>query len=169
METQSYDAGGATTKELREMRRQQDLGVPARPLFGRLPVARVIPQNLHSVMDYAGAAALIWAGVRADSAAAITTGVALGVADAATSVMTDYRLSVAKIIPIEVHEALDYVVGLGALLAPLWFGKRKGDRKAATTHLLVAASLLVGSLLTDYRAQEGRVWPRTERLLGTQL
>jgi hypothetical protein len=165
METQSYDAGGATLDELDEATSQQAAGIEARPLFGRLPLARLIPQDLHSVMDYAGAATLLYAGITASSTAARATGIALGTADFATSFMTDYRLSAFKVIPIEVHEALDYVVGLGALLAPLWFGKRRRDRKAAITHLVVGASLIVGSLLTDYRARRGRTWPRVQRAL----
>src|SRR5437763_1625723 len=80
--------------------------IPSRPLLGVLPVARVIPQDLHSVMDYAGGLALAVAGQMSRSAAARAAGMALGGSAAATALMTDYRLSLAKLIPIEVHEAL---------------------------------------------------------------
>jgi hypothetical protein len=167
-ETRPTDTGAATTPELTEIDRQRALGIPARPLFGRLPVARRIPQDVHAVMDYAGSALLVWAGLRADSVAATATGVALGVAQAATSLLTDYRPSGAKLVPIEVHQALDHAVGLTALLAPLWMGKRRRDRQAAAVHLVVGGALVLGSLLTDYRARHGRTWPAAQRLLGTQ-
>jgi hypothetical protein len=167
METQPFDVGGATLDELEAMERARIGGIGSRPLFGVLPIARVIPMDVHSVMDYASAATLLYAGLSADGAAARATGIALGVADAATSFMTDYRLSGPKLIPIEVHQALDYAVGLTAMLAPLWLGKRRrSDRRASLLHVLVGASVLVASLFTDYRAYRGRTWPRVERALG---
>jgi hypothetical protein len=166
MDTLSPEAGEQTVDEWKEIPRRQRTGIPSRPLFGRLPLARKIPQDLHSVLDYASATTLLLAGMIADSRAARTTGIVLGAADAATSFMTDYRLSGPKLVPIEVHEALDYMAGIGAMLAPLWFGKRKGDRAAAIMHVLVGAGTIVVSLFTDYRAQRGRTWPRVQRALG---
>jgi hypothetical protein len=168
METRPYEAGGgAPLDELRGMERQRRDGVASSPLFGVLPIARVIPQDVHSVGDYASAATLLIAGLTAKGPAARATGIALGVADAATSFMTDYRLSGFKIIPIEVHQALDYVAGVTAMLAPLWFGKgRRRDRRASFLHILVGAAVVGVSLVTDYRASRGRTWPRVQRVLG---
>jgi hypothetical protein len=169
METGRQDAGGEildeTVEEANELAEQDEKGIPSEPLFGRLPLARAIPQDVHSVLDYAGAATLFFAGLSARSPAARATGITLGLADAATSFMTDYRLSGPKLIPIEVHETLDYVVGISALLAPLWLGKRRGDRTARLLHVLVGASVILVSMVTDYRARRGRAWPRLQRLL----
>jgi hypothetical protein len=82
----------------------------------------------------------------------------LGVADASASALTDYRLSLAKVIPIEVHEALDYAVGLGAIAAPFLLGYRRKDRMASWLHIATGLTVIVGSLFTDYRAKRGVTW-----------
>jgi hypothetical protein len=133
-------------------------GIPSRPLLGRLPLARVIPQDVHSVLDYTGGLALGIGGLLADSRAGRVTGLSIGTAAAATSLMTDYRMSVAKVIPIEVHEALDYVVGFGAVAAPFALGYWKKDPVAALMHVAVGATVILGSLFTDYRARRGISW-----------
>jgi hypothetical protein len=152
-----------TMEELAGIRRdelQSALGelsdtIPARPLAGVLPVARVIPQDVHSVMDYVGGAALIAAGVASGVPAACTAGIAMGAGSAGASLMTDYRLSLAKLIPIEVHEVLDYVTGVSAIAAPFLFGYRRRSKLATIAHVAVGLTIIVGSLFTDYRAVRG--------------
>src|SRR4051812_18704175 len=82
-------------------------GVPSRPLFGRLPLARLIPQDVHSVMDYVDAATVM-AGALSRSRRAKMMSLLLGSSGALVSALTDYRLSVAKVIPIEAHEVIDH-------------------------------------------------------------
>ena len=48
--------------------------------------------------------------------------IALGASVIGVSCLTDYRLSLAKVIPIRVHEALDYVWGASCIAAPFVFG-----------------------------------------------
>jgi hypothetical protein len=80
-------------------------GIPSRPLFG-LPLARLIPQDIHSVMDYVDALAYGSGAVMSDDPRAKLASVLLGASGAGVSLITDYRLSIAKIIPIEAHEAI---------------------------------------------------------------
>lgn len=152
----TYDAGGAGLGELGTVEHERRSGMPSRPLFGRLPLKRVIPQDLHSVLDYTGGLTLGAAGLMADSQAARVTGTVLSAAVIGASAVTDYRLSLAKLIPIEVHEVLDYLAGFAAVAAPFALGYHRRDPLAATLHAVVGATMIVGSLFTDYRAQRGR-------------
>ena len=83
-------------------------GTPSRKLVG-LPITRVIPMDVHTMADYAGALTIAALSSRARSKEARLTGAALGAATIAVSLLTDYRISAVKLIPIEMHEVLDYV------------------------------------------------------------
>src|SRR4051812_8206542 len=99
-------------------------GIPSKPLLGVLPLRRLIPQDVHSVLDYVSSAGLEVAGL-CGSATAKMAGLMLSGSVLMTSLLTDYRLSVAKVLPIEVHEILDHVSGLGAIAAPFALGYQK--------------------------------------------
>ncbi|MEO7094168.1 MAG: hypothetical protein ABI175_13015 [Polyangiales bacterium] len=129
--------------------------LPSRPLLGKLPVARVVPQDVHSVIDYANALGALSTAIFADSTTAKIAGAALGASGATVSLLTDYRLSVAKIIPIEAHEAIDHGWGLLAIAAPFALGYYRKDPATAALHVMLGASTILVSLFTDYRAAEG--------------
>ncbi|WP_244237522.1 SPW repeat domain-containing protein [Corallococcus llansteffanensis] len=143
----------------REWRRLVDhsaaAGILSRPLLGRLPLRRVVPQDVHSLLDYAGGAALVAAGLASGGGAAKAAGWVLGGAALGVSLLTDYRLSLTKLIPIEAHEIADYVYGLGAVAAPFVLGYAKRRPAVAAVHVLVGLSAVVASLFTDYRCQTG--------------
>jgi hypothetical protein len=136
---------------------------PARKLFKILPVARVIPQDVHSVMDYVSAAGCMSAAFFADKASAKVAAFGMGGTYAVTSALTDYRLSVAKVLPIEVHEVLDYVNGIGQIAAPFALGYWKKDRISSLIHIVGGATLILLSMFTDYRAQKGVTVGRANR------
>src|SRR5690606_13843639 len=69
--------------------------VPSKPLLGVLPLARVVPQDVHSVIDYLSAGAYLVSAKLARTPEARAVGAALAVGVAGTSALTDYRLSVA--------------------------------------------------------------------------
>lgn len=130
-------------------------GLPSRPLWGRLPLARVIPQDVHSAFDYADAAAAVAAGVVSDCPRARAASLLLGGAGFGAAALTDYRLSLLKVIPIEVHEAIDYVFALSALAAPFALGYRRTAPRVAALHVALGLGTILASLLTDYRAYRG--------------
>src|SRR6478672_5832623 len=108
-------------KELKRMRRRMfakgaNAGVISPPLLG-LPLRRVIPADVHSLMDYQGAATAVVAGALAGEAAAVA-GAILGLSRAAISLVTDYRMSAVKFLPVAVHEVADYIWGFAAIAAP---------------------------------------------------
>jgi hypothetical protein len=138
-------------------------GIPAQPLLGRLPLRRLIPQDVHSLLDYQGALTVAGVGLLSGSNAARTAGLALGGMNLATSLLTDYRLSVKKLVPIEVHEAIDHVWGLSVIAAPFVFGYARRNRLATLVQVLVGASTILASLYTDYRSQRGVQWGKGRR------
>jgi hypothetical protein len=90
-------------------------------------------------------------------------GIALGVGLGGASLAADYRLSAAKLLPIETHEKVDYVTGLTAIAAPFLLGYVKKDPIAAMLHVGLGLGTLVTSLLTDYRATMGVSGPMRSR------
>jgi hypothetical protein len=66
--------------------------------------------------------------------------------------MTDYRLSLAKVIPIRVHEAIDYAWGMSCIAAPFALGYWKSSPRTALTHVMVGAGTILASMFTDYRS-----------------
>lgn len=150
------DEPGLLRREVhRALDRSAAAGILSRPLFGRLPLRRWVPQDVHSLLDYKGGAAVIAAGLLADDARARAAGWALGGAVIGVSLATDYRMSLTKLIPIEAHELADYAYGVGAILAPFILGYARRSPVAAAVHVVVGLSTILASLVTDYRCQTG--------------
>lgn len=137
--------------------------VPSKPLLGVLPLARVIPMDLHSVADYLCAGSYALSARLARTRRGRFVGIALGASVGGASLATDYRLSLVKAIPIEVHEVLDHVSGLSAISMPFLLGYAKRDPLASFVQIATGLVACVASLFTDYRASKGRTWPRRWR------
>jgi|GEM_PF-1748067 len=135
-------------------------GILARPVARVLPLARWIPQDVHSVLDYAGALTLATAAIVARDPVGRTTGWALAAAGGGVSAVTDYRLSLAKLVPIEVHEVIDHVWGISAAALPFLLGFHRRSRLSTLLSLGAGISTVLASLVTDYRAQRGVSWTR---------
>ena len=154
--TQTHTAG--TTKRRIDFEdRTLSHGTPPGKLLGILPLARVIPQDVHSVMDY-GSGMMVMAGAMMadDDPVAEIASLALGGSVIGVSAITDYRLSLAKILPVKAHEVLDYVWGMSAIAAPFVLGYWKKSPRAALVHVIAGAGTIMSSLFTDYRAYRNR-------------
>lgn len=130
-------------------------GLPARSLAG-LPLARAIPQDVHSIIDYATALAVAVAGFVAGGRRARIACSVIGGVGVAQSLVSDYRLSAVKIMPIELHEVRDYVWGAVNLAAPFVLGYRKRDRVASAVQMVAGATVILAALFTDYRGWKRR-------------
>jgi len=130
-------------------------GTPSRPLLGRLPLARLIPQDVHSVLDYVDAATVFSGAVLSACPKARAASLVIGGSGAGLSAVTDYRLSLAKVIPIEAHEVIDYAFGVSAISAPFLFGYYKTAPITAAMHVATGVGTILASLFTDYRAYRG--------------
>jgi hypothetical protein len=135
-----------------EIKRPLSKGALSRPLFGVLPLARLIPQDVHSVMDYANGLAAGSGALMTDDPAARIASIALAAVVTGASAVTDYRLSAAKLLPIEQHEVADHLWGLAAIAAPFVFGYWKRAPRVALMHVIAGAGTIAASLLTDYRS-----------------
>jgi hypothetical protein len=127
-------------------------GEPAEPLLRVLPIKRWIPMDVHSVMDYLDGLTAASGYLTADDDASYWASIGLGASVIGVSLMTDYRLSVAKIIPIRAHETLDYLWGAACIAAPFVLGYWKKSPVTAMTHVAVGAGSILASLFTDYRS-----------------
>jgi len=137
--------------------------IPAKPLFGVLPLARVIPQDIHSVGDYLVAGAYFASAALARTKRGRATGILLGLAVGGASAVTDYRLSLAKVISIELHELLDHASGVKAIAAPLVLGYVRKDPVASALQMIAGLGTIALSLFTDYRAERGLVRARRSK------
>jgi hypothetical protein len=131
------------------------VGEPSKPLLGRLPLARVIPQDVHSVMDYLDGIGVMAGALLTSCPRAKASSWVLGASAIVASSITDYKLSLAKVVPIEAHEAVDYAFGLSTVAAPFVLGYRKTAPRVAALHVAIGIGAIVASLFTDYRAYRG--------------
>lgn len=147
----SMDEGGSS---LSEATQKLSRGIPSEPLLGALPLARIIPQDVHSVVDY-GNGLMVGYGITSSDPRAKMASIILAASVVGVSAITDYRLSLAKIVPIEAHEAIDHIWGLSAIAAPFVFGYWKTSPKVAVAHVVTGVATILASLVTDYRAYRG--------------
>ncbi len=137
--------------------------VPSKPLLGVLPLARAVPQDAHTMMDWMASALCAASAAVASTNRACVAGTVFAASGAGVSATTDYRLGAAKWIPIEVHESIDYAWGASVALAPFVLGYAKRDRLATILQVAAGLSTILVSLFTDYRAVRGITWPRPSR------
>lgn len=136
-----------------------DERVPSKPLLGRLPLARVVPQDVHTGLDGLHAAGFALSAVVARTARGRAVGAALSASLLGVSAVTDCRISAAKVVPVETHEGVDHLTALAAIAAPFVLGYARKDPVAALLHVGLGVGHLVTSLLTDYRAHHGLTLP----------
>lgn len=136
---------------------------PSKPVLGALPLARVVPQDAHSVLDWTASALTLASTFVARTTAGRVVGANLGMLGFASANLTDHRLGVVRVVPIEAHETFDYAWGAAAALSPFVFGYVRKDPVASALQIASGVCILAASLLTDYRARLGRVLPQRSR------
>ena len=158
METQSnVEMPGKSNGQFASAQQARTLSVgePAQPLLKVLPIKRWIPQDIHSMMDYVDgltvATGFFLPENKRDDAASWAS-LALGASVVGVSLLTDYRLSVAKIIPIRAHESAEYLWGASCIALPILLGYWKSSPRVAITHIAVGAGAMIASMFTDYRS-----------------
>jgi hypothetical protein len=110
---------------------------------------RFITPTLHGVADYTAGLGLLIApfllGLGESSSTAVWFSVATGLAVFAASLLTDYKLSIFKVIPFEGHLAIDLVVAVTFMIVPFALGFEGMDAiyywfNATVVFLVVALS-----------------------------
>ena len=109
---------------------------------------RVIPTRIHGMLDYLWGAALIASpylfGFSGDFVATTIASV-FGLGAIAYSLVTDYELGVARLVPMGLHLALDAAAGGLLALLPIFL---RLDGQAAWTFALFGLFSLAASFLT---------------------
>ena len=126
-------------------------GRTSRPLLGVLPLARLLPQDAHSVIDYAGSLFVGCCALFTAVPEARLASVALMAVGLVVSLCTDYRFSLFKIVPIEGHEAMDYLLGLAMIVSPFLLGYHTAAPLVAGLHVASGLALWGMATITDYR------------------
>jgi SPW repeat len=115
-----------------------------------------IPLNLHAALEPLMAVVIIaapWIFGFSDTASATVICVLVGVVMLLVGSMTDWRLSLARLIPLRMHLTGDLVLGAVLILSPLIFGF--ADEGGPTRFMVIAGALeLMTALMTR--------WDRTE-------
>ena len=117
---------------------------------------KVIDARTHGIIDYCHAAFFIGMAIycaRRDRRAA-TAALATGAFILVESLLTDYPLGAAKMLPFEVHGRMDGAFAASSFMVPKWFGF--SDTPAAQVFRVngVVESAVVG--LTDWNSEHAR-------------
>ena len=111
----------------------------------------VIPTTAHGVIDYVNAFTLLVAPKlwRLDEVPpSSATFYAFGGSLTATSLITDYELSVANVIPMRAHLALDIVSGAALAASPFVLGFRQSGPRYWLGHVAIGATEIVTAALS---------------------
>src|SRR5215470_9639936 len=93
-----------------------------------MSLVRLLPAWFHAIADYAvGALLVVVALAVGGSAAAVATGVVVGLTVLLVSALTKYPLGIAKVLPFPVHSAGDYLAAALLIVAPFALNFRDGD------------------------------------------
>ena len=113
---------------------------------------RPITSRMHGMLDYPAGLLLIaspWLfGFSDVGGAATTIPVVLGIVVLLQSLITDYELSVANVLPLKAHLSLDVLGGVLLALSPLLFGFADEGLGAWLPHVVFGLGLVGAGLLT---------------------
>ena len=109
---------------------------------------RVIPTQVHGVLDYLTGSALLAApgllGIKDEPRAALTLRLAGGGATA-YSLLTDYELGLVRLLPVPAHLALDAMSGALLVSSPWLFGFADRGARYWLPHALVGGTEILAS------------------------
>jgi hypothetical protein len=114
---------------------------------------RIIPTTVHGVLDYLGGIILIIApnifGFDNVGGVAVWLPRILGVAFLLMALLTNYELSLVKVIPMSAHLGIDIVASIVLAISPFVFGFSDNPANVWLPHVVVGVGYLIVSLLTQ--------------------
>jgi hypothetical protein len=116
---------------------------------------------MHGMLDYPVGIVLIAApwifGFSDVGGAAVAVPIVVGALIILQSLITNYELSIADILPLSAHLAMDAVLGAFLALSPWIFGFNDEGANAWVPHLVVGIALIASALMTrTHRETEPR-------------
>ena len=113
-----------------------------------------ITSRMHGMLDYPVgivliAAPWIFGFSDADNSAAYLVPIIIGALIIAQSLITDYELSVADVVPLRAHLMLDVLLGIVLAASPWIFGFSDEGVNAWLPHLIVGLGLIAAGLMTQ--------------------
>jgi hypothetical protein len=119
-------------------------------------MTRPISTRTHGALDYAWATVAASAPTAADSSDATTRCVRkAGVAGGINSMLTDYEAGVVRVMPMRIHLAVDFIIGLSLVLSPLFLPK--SARRSVALSVALGLTACAASLLTEPRGRRREV------------
>ena len=119
---------------------------------------RFIPTRLHGFLDYIVGVVLIaapWIFQFSDNTAATVVPIVLGVGLIVYSLLTDYELGVARVLPMSVHLLFDIAAGVVLAASPWIFGFADESANVWVPHLLAGiAAILLGLVTVQHSGDE---------------
>jgi hypothetical protein len=124
-----------------------------------MSLVRFLPAWFHAIADYAVGITLIVVAVAVGgSSAAVATGVVVGAVVLLVSMLTQYPLGVAKVLPFTVHSAGDYLAAALLVIAPFALGFTDTDGGLSAFYVIAGVAVLAVSLVTNYQYSPKRGW-----------
>jgi hypothetical protein len=119
-----------------------------------------ITSRMHGMLDYPAGILLIAApwifGFSDVGGAAQTIPIVLGIVILLQSLITDYELSVADVLPLRAHLSMDVVLGAFLALSPFIFGFTDEGANAWIPHVVAGLGLIGAGLLTRSHRETAR-------------
>jgi hypothetical protein len=108
---------------------------------------------MHALLDYLLGIVLIaspWIfGFSDVGGAAVAFPIAVGALAIAQSLITDWELSIAKIVPLPIHLSLDVVAGIVLAASPFVFGFSDEGANAWIPHVVAGVGMIGAGLMTQ--------------------
>jgi hypothetical protein len=115
---------------------------------------------MHAMLDYPLGIVLILApwifGFSDVGGAAVTVPIVVGALMIAQSLITDWELSLADILPLPMHLTMDVLAGAVLAVSPFVFGFSDEGTNAWLPHVVVGVGLIGAGLLTQRRRADQR-------------
>jgi hypothetical protein len=125
---------------------------------------RPITSRMHAMLDYPLGVLLILApwifGFSDVGGAAVAVPIVVGALAIAQSLITDWELSVANVLPLPMHLTMDVLAGAVLALSPFVFGFSDEGTNAWLPHVVAGVGLIGAGLMTQRGRQDVR---RAER------
>ena len=120
---------------------------------------RPITSRMHAMLDYPLGVVLILApwifGFSDVGGAAVALPIIVGAMAILQSLITDWELSIANIVPLPAHLMLDVAAGLVLAVSPFVFGFSDEGANAWVPHVVAGVGLIAAGLMTQ-RTRETR-------------